>query len=96
MRLVKTILVVTGLFGLLLLACIQDRTTASPVAPTAPAAFVPARADLAEAVFAMVVENAQNAGLPQPTTLCQACVAAHLGLASETLRNRCQRACGLR
>ena len=96
MRLVKTILVVTGLFGLLLLACIQDRTTASPAAPTPPAAFVPARADLAEAVFAMVVENAQNAGLPQPATLCQACVAAHLDLPSDTLRSRCERACNLR
>ena len=98
MRLVKTILVVTGLFGLLLLACIQDRTTASPAAPTAPAAFVPARADLAEAVFAMVLENAtaQGVSLSQPVTLCEACVAAHVGLPGERVRERCERACGLR
>ncbi len=64
--------------------------------PVAPRAL--ARADLAEAVFTMVLENAANAGmrLSQPPTLCQACVAAHLGQPEHTIRDRCGLACGLR
>ncbi|MGE4537981.1 MAG: hypothetical protein AB7D37_12970 [Desulfovibrio sp.] len=96
MRLVKTIVLVSALLGLLLFVVTQNRTGASPGLYSRPSDFAPARADLAEAVFAMVVENAKNAGLPEPATLCQACVAAHLDLPEGTMRNRCERACGLR
>jgi len=48
--------------------------------PATVSAAAPARADLAEAVYAMVAARAAEAGLPQPVTLCQACLAAHLGL----------------
>ncbi|UJX42214.1 hypothetical protein K9F62_05905 [Desulfovibrio sp. JY] len=95
MRLVKIIVLVSALLGLLLFVVTKDRTGASPVAHSRPSDFAPARADLAEAVFAMVVENAKNAGLPKPATLCQACVAAHLDLPEGTMRNRCERACAL-
>ncbi|EFL52498.1 conserved hypothetical protein [Solidesulfovibrio fructosivorans JJ]] len=96
MRLVKTIVLASALLGLLLFVVIQDRSQGSPALYTRTSDFAPARADLAEAVFAMVVENAKKAGLPQPATLCQACVAAHLNLPADTMRNRCERACGLR
>jgi len=71
---------------------------AGPAAPVPAAAQTLARADLAETIFAMVLENAANAGmaLSQPPTLCQACVAAHLERAAEVVGSRCERACGLR
>lgn len=57
----------------------------------------PARADLAEAVFTMVLENAERSGLvlAHPVTLCEACVAAHLGRPQAEVRERCTRACSL-
>jgi len=64
--------------------------------PATVSAAAPARADLAEAVYAMVAARAAEAGLPQPVTLCQACLAAHLDLPDGTVRERCGRACGLR
>jgi len=63
--------------------------------PATVSAAAPARADLAEAVYAMVAARAAEAGLPQPVTLCQACLAAHLGLPNATVRQRCRPACGL-
>ena len=96
MRLVKTVLILSGLFIMLLVSFFQAPTKAGPTAPRPAETFVPARADLAEAVFAMVVENARRAGLPQPVTLCEACVAAHLGLVADVVRARCERTCGLR
>lgn len=96
MRLVKKIMAVATLFLVAALAAgHNDSPSAGPAAPPRIAASTPARADLAEAVFAMVLENA---GLPlsQPVTLCQACVAAHLGLAADALRGQCEKACGLR
>jgi hypothetical protein len=99
MRLVKQTIAAIGL--LLLAACLIGRDNgpeAGPAPPSPRVAQTLARADLAEAVFAMVLENAAAEGKPlsQPLTLCQACVAAHLGLAAETVRSRCERACGLR
>ena len=44
----------------------------------------------------MLVARASEAGLPPPTTLCEACTAAHLDLATDVVRERCRKACGLR
>ena len=51
-----------------------DRPSAGPAAPAPRAAIVPARADLAEAVFSMVLARAgeEGASLSQPPSLCQA------------------------
>ena len=83
-----------GFAGILFL----QTPAAGPASPPPRGAMAPARADLAEAVFAMVLENAASQGmaLSQPVTLCEACVAAHLGLPVEHVRERCERACGLR
>ena len=83
--------------GFLALGMLQT-PSAGPGAPAPRGAQTLARADLAEAVFAMVLENAGENGvrLSQPVTLCEACVAAHIGLAGERVRERCERACGLR
>ena len=83
--------------GLLALGLLQT-PSAGPGAPAPRAVQTLARADLAEGVFAMVLENAGENGvrLSQPVTLCEACVAAHIGLAGERVRERCERACGLR
>lgn len=83
--------------GLLIAAAIRT-PSAGPASPAPRAVQTPARADLAEAVFAMVLENAGDQGvrLSQPVTLCEACVAAHVGLPGERVRERCERACGLR
>lgn len=85
------------LFGLLAAASL-DTPSAGPTSPAPRGVQTPARADLAEAVFAMVLENAATQGmhLSQPVTLCEACVAAHVGLPGERVRDRCDRACGLR
>ena len=74
-----------------------NRPSAGPAAPAPRAAVAPARADLAEAVFSMVLARAGEEGvcLSQPPSLCQACVAAHLGLAKADVRERCARACAL-
>jgi len=100
MRLVKKILIGAGLFLLAALAVNQNESPeAGPTAPQPHAGpQFPARADLAEAVYAMVLENAAQAGVPlsQPPSLCQACAAAHLGLPAEVARQQCVRACGLR
>ncbi len=81
------------------LAALLVRPAAPVTAPpdTPRAMSRPARADLAEAVLAMVLENAREHGLPanQPITLCQACLAAHIDLPETVLRQRCTRACGL-
>lgn len=82
-----------------LLAVVASRApSAGPGAPAPRGVQTPARADLAEAVFAMVLENAtaQGVSLSQPVTLCEACVAAHVGVPGERVRERCERACGLR
>ena len=95
---VKKIVVAGGLVaGLLALGMLQT-PAADPGAPAPRAAQTLARADLAEAVYAMVLENATTQGLhlSQPVTLCEACVAAHVGLEEERVRERCERACGLR
>lgn len=98
MSVVKKILL-SSLFGaiLLLLLAQAEHPAATPRAPERFEAATPARADLAEAVYAMVLENARQQGLAlgQPPTLCQACVAAHLGLPAAAARERCRRACGL-
>ena len=91
MRFVKKIIVASGLVVTAFLAI--GHGTAN--IPTAPVPAIPARADLAESVLAMIVARADEAGLPQPVTLCEACAAAHLDLPAETVRNRCRRACGL-
>ncbi|MHC1791040.1 hypothetical protein [Solidesulfovibrio sp.] len=85
------------LLGLLAAASLET-PSAGPGAPAPRGVRTPARADLAEAVFAMVLENAATQGmqLSQPVTLCEACVAAHVGLPGERVRERCERACGLR
>ncbi len=107
MRVVKRIVAMGGILALATLAAggLSGQATgpdaaprtASRAAPGSPA-FAPARADVAEAVFTMVMARAADAGLAQtePLTLCQACVAAHLGLSPDVVRQRCQRACGLR
>jgi hypothetical protein len=81
----------------LTLAAVLALALAAPSpAPTPDLTPIPARADLAEAVFAMIAARATEAGLPQPTTLCEACPAAHLDLPAESMRERCRKACGLR
>ena len=92
-------IVAAGLVLMALLAAANlDTPSAGPASPAPRGAQRPARADLAEAVFAMVLENAADQGvrLSQPVTLCEACVAAHVGLPGERVRERCERACGLR
>ena len=85
-----------ALMGLSVVAALAG-APAGPVGPPAAApAPAPARADLAEAVYAMVAARAAEAGLPRPATLCQACLAAHLGLPDAAVRDRCVRACGPR
>ncbi|HML62959.1 hypothetical protein [Solidesulfovibrio sp.] len=99
MSVVKKILVGAALAALVCLAlALAERPAASPAAPGRSVAQTPARADLAEAVFAMVLENAKADGMAfgEPPTLCQACVAAHLGLPGDVVRERCARACALR
>jgi len=99
MRLVKKIVVAVGLLALVLLAVGQDGgLTARPTTPPPQTVTTPARADLAEAVLVMVIENAAATGKPlsQPVTLCEACVATHQGLAPAAIRQRCERACGLK
>ena len=92
-KIVVASLAIVAIFALFAL----DRTSAGPAAPAPPAAVAPARADLAEAVFAMVLARAGQEGfsLSQPPSLCQACVAAHLGLDKADVRGRCARACAL-
>ena len=97
MSVVKKILVGAALAALVCLAlALAERPAASPAGRSV--AQTPARADLAEAVFAMVLENAKADGMAfgEPPTLCQACVAAHLGLPGDVVRERCARACALR
>ncbi len=99
MSVVKKILVSAALAALVCLAlALAERPAASPAAPGRSVAQTPARADLAEAVFSMVLENAKAGGmsLGEPPSLCQACVAAHLGLPDAVTRDRCTRACALR
>jgi hypothetical protein len=55
----------------------------------------PARVDLAEAVLAMVLARAKQAGLPQPVTLCEACAAIHLEESEAVFRENCAKACGV-
>ena len=95
---VKKIVVAGCIFVGLLAAGLLQTPAAGPTAPAPRGVQTPARADLAEAVFAMVLENAtaQGVTLSQPVTLCEACVAAHVGLPGERVRERCERACGLR
>ena len=92
-KIVAASLAAAALFALFVL----DRPSARPPAPAPRTVVAPARADLAEAVFAMVLARADEAGLSlsQPPSLCQACVAAHLGLARTDVRERCGRACAL-
>ena len=92
----KIIVAVLGAVAILALFAL-GRPAAGPAGPARRVAVAPARADLAEAVFAMTLARAAEAGLPlaEPVTLCQACVAAHLGLPGESVRERCGRACGL-
>lgn len=99
MRLVKKIIAAAALLTLLALAGGQDGgITAGPTASPPQTVPTPARADLAEAVLVMVIENATASGKPlsQPVTLCEACVAAHLGLATDVIRQRCEKTCGVR
>lgn len=95
---VKKIIVAGCLVAGLLVVSASRTPSAGPGAPGPRGVQTPARADLAEAVFAMVLENAtaQGVALSQPVTLCEACVAAHVGLPGERVRERCERACGLR
>ncbi|MEL7638981.1 MAG: hypothetical protein AAGU21_04975 [Solidesulfovibrio sp.] len=98
MSVVKNILPGAALAALVFLSLAgTEHPSASPAAPQRFQAATPARADLAEAVFAMVLENARDRGLElgQPPSLCQACVAAHLGLPDDIARERCRRACNL-
>ena len=98
MSVVKKILVGAALILLVCLAlALAERPAASPAAPRRSVAQAPARADLAEAVFSMVLARAGEEGvcLSQPPSLCQACVAAHLGLDKADVRERCARACAL-
>ena len=93
MRVVKKIIIAASLSlaALLALAAGAGPSGTRPMPTT-----VPAQADLAEAVFTMLVARASEAGLPPPTTLCEACSAAHLGLPITVVRERCRKACGLR
>ncbi|WP_428563110.1 MAG: hypothetical protein ACP59X_23160 [Solidesulfovibrio sp. DCME] len=98
MSVVKKILSGVALAALVfLILASAENPSAGPGAPERSPAAQVARADLAEAVFAMVLENAKAGGLEmsQPPSLCQACLAAHLGLPGAVLRTRCQRACAL-
>ena len=99
MNVAKKILCVAALgLAAVLLVNSQPDSQAGPAAPAPVAPRALARADLAETVFTMVLENAADAGmrLSQPPTLCQACVAAHLGQSEGAIRDRCGLACGLR
>ena len=97
MRVVKKCVLAAGLVVIVVLAA--SRPSCSPVGPQVgaarPSGQTPAQSDLAEAVYSMVAARAAEAGLPQPVTLCQACVAAHLGLPDTVVRGRCRQACGL-
>ena len=98
MSVVKKILVGAALVAFICLAlAFAEHPAASPVSPGRSVAQTPARADLAEAVFSMVLARAGEEGvcLSQPPSLCQACVAAHLGLVKTDVRERCARACSL-
>ena len=91
-------IVVISLAAVAILALFSlDGPSAGPGAPARPRIETPARADLAEAVFSMVLARAGEEGVPlsQPPSLCQACVAAHLGLDNAEVRRRCARACAL-
>ncbi|QAZ69321.1 hypothetical protein [Solidesulfovibrio carbinolicus] len=92
-KIVVASLAAAALFALFVL----DRPSAGPAAPAPRGVAAPARADLAEAVFSMVLARAGEEGVPlsQPPSLCQACVAAHLGLDKADVRERCARACSL-
>ena len=92
-KIVVASLAAAALFALFVL----DRPSAGPAAPAPRGVAAPARADLAEAVFSMVLARAGEEGVPlsQPPSLCQACVAAHLGLDNAEVRSRCGRACSL-
>ncbi|HML53284.1 MAG TPA: hypothetical protein PKC79_04265 [Solidesulfovibrio magneticus] len=94
---VKNIVVASLAVAAILALFALDRPSAGPAAPAPRAAVSPARADLAEAVFSMVLARAGEEGvcLSQPPSLCQACVAAHLGLDNADVRSRCARACAL-
>ena len=94
---VKNIVVASLAVAAILALFALDRPSAGPAAPAPRAAVSPARADLAEAVFSMVLARAGEEGvcLSQPPSLCQACVAAHLGLDKTDVRSRCARACAL-
>lgn len=97
MSLVKKIVI--GIALVLVAAWALGRADGSVAEPPLPSAMVaprPAKADLAEAVLDMVVARAEQAGLPQPVTLCEACVAANLGLPTSTIQKRCAKACGAR
>ncbi len=99
MSVVKKILAGAALAAVVcLLGTLAEDPAANPGTTGRSAAVVPARDDLAEAVFAMVLENAKKEGmaLGEPLGLCQACAAAHLGLPDEVVRERCARACALR
>ncbi|MHC1713038.1 MAG: hypothetical protein AB9872_12905 [Solidesulfovibrio sp.] len=99
MRSVKKIIAAAAVLTLVALAGGQDGgITASPTTNPPQTVPTPARADLAEAVLVMVIENAKASGNPlsQPVTLCEACVATHQGVATDTIRQRCEKACGLR
>jgi hypothetical protein len=78
MRPVKKIIAAAALLTLVALAGGQDGgRTASPTGNPLQTVPTPARADLAEAVLVMMIENAKASGTPlsQPVTLCEACVA---------------------
>lgn len=94
---VKNIVVASLAAAALFALFVLDRPWAGPAAPAPRGVAAPARADLAEAVFSMVLARAGEEGvcLSQPPSLCQACVAAHLGLAKTDVRERCARACSL-
>ncbi len=94
---VKKIVAVSLAVVAILALSALDRPSAGPTAPAPRAVVAPARADLAEAVFTMVLARAGEEGvaLSQPPSLCQACVAAHLGLDKTDVRERCARACSL-
>lgn len=96
MSLVKRIVAAGALLLLGFALGRADGIMTAPAAARATAAFRPAQADLAEAVFAMVMERAEKNGLSRPVTLCEACTAAHLGLAEGEIRGLCAKACGLR
>ena len=89
MRVVKKIILAASLSlaALLALAAGAGPSGTRPM-PTP----VPAQADLAT----MLVARASEAGLPPPTTLCEACTAAHLDLPVADVRERCSKVCGLR